>query len=140
MGQSETARLQVIEALTKYAWGYDQKDFGLLAEAISVNATSGGKITGTDVGWGPMKGREEIVAGLRDMRNGQTTQPRHCLSNFLFSQQSDSTASLRCYLTLLASEGGRAGVATAGYFDVDAVREADTWRISRLDVTLDASF
>lgn len=140
MVQSEADRLQVIEAVTKYAWGYDEKDFGLLAEAMAANATSGGKITGTDVSWGPMNGRDEVVSGLRAMRNGQTIQPRHCLGNFLFSKQSDSSASLRCYLTLLASEGGRAGVATAGYFDIDAVKEANIWRISRLDVTLDAPF
>ncbi|WP_024927436.1 MULTISPECIES: nuclear transport factor 2 family protein [unclassified Mesorhizobium] len=140
MVQSETDRQQVIEAVTKYAWGYDQKDFGLLGEAMAINATSGGKITGTDVTWGPMKSRDEVVSGLQAMRNGQTMQPRHCLGNFLFSRQSDSSASLRCYLTLLASEGGRAGVATTGYFDIDAVKEGNVWRISRLDVTLDAPF
>lgn len=140
MPQPLTDRQLIVDAVSRYAWGYDQHDIPLLAEAFSAEATSGGKITGTDMSWGPMVGKDAIVSGLGSMRQSATIQPRHCVTNILFSEQTAGTARLRAYLTLMASENGAARVATCGYLDIDAVKEGDQWRLSRLDVVLDTPF
>jgi hypothetical protein len=140
MTQSLTDRQLIIDAVSKYAWGYDQNDMVLLADTFSVDATSGGKITGTDFSWGPMVGKEAIVSGLGGMRATATIQPRHCITNILFQTLSANSARLRAYLMLMASENGAARVATCGTLEIDAVKDGDQWRVSRLDVTLDAPF
>jgi hypothetical protein len=140
MPQSLTDGQLIVDAVSKYAWGYDQNDMALLAEAFSVGAISGGKISGTDFSWGPMVGKEAIVSGLGGMRATATIQPRHCVTNILFLAQTDTTARLQAYLTLMATENGATRVATCGTLDIDAVKEGDEWRVSRLDVTLDAPF
>ncbi len=140
MPQSLTDRQLIVDAVSRYAWGYDQNDMALMGEAFSDAATSGGKITGTEFSWGPMVGKEAIVSGLGGMRATATIQPRHCVTNILFLAQTDTTARLQAYLTLMASENGVARVATCGTLDIDAIKEGDKWRVSRLDVTLDAPF
>lgn len=140
MAHNAADRQDIIEALSKYTWGYDEDDFDMLRDSFTENATSGGVVTGTDVKWGPMQGREEIATILKGIRDSQTDQRRHNVSNFLFSKQTDTEASFRCYLNLVAAEGGAARFITGGYYDIDAVKEGDTWRMSRLDGVLDAPF
>ncbi|MNV95912.1 hypothetical protein D3C71_1908560 [compost metagenome] len=67
-------------------------------------------------------------------------QPRHCISNPLFTHQSENVASLRCYLTLMATNNGTAGVSSVGTINVKVKKEGSIWRISELDVILDAPF
>jgi len=130
---------QIKAALQQYAWGYDHADFDLLADAFCADAVSGGKITGTDISWGPMRGRDEIVAGMRAMRAGQA-QIRHCLSNMMPGELGQNSADLLCYLTLLHTREGKTGLASSGTIAVEARKYAGRWRLARLDVTLDAAF
>ncbi|MNN29826.1 hypothetical protein D3C81_1434440 [compost metagenome] len=111
----------------------------MLAEAFCQDAVSGGKITNSELHWGPMNGRDQIISGLKDMRMAPN-QPRHCISNPLFISQSDRDASLRCYLTLMASENGAASVKSVGSLSIRVRKDEDHWRIYKLDVTLDAPF
>ena len=133
-------RQLIIEALSKYTWGYDEGDFKMLADSFTENATSGGRVSGTDMKWGPMRGRAEIVSVLEGIRKTQTDQRRHCVSNFIFISQTETKASYRCYLNLVAAENGQPKLVTGGWYEIDAVKEGDTWRMSRLDGVLDAPF
>jgi len=140
MSNSFEARVLIIEALNRYALGYDQGDFELLRQAFSSDAVSGGRVVGTYISWGPMVGREQIVQGLREMRLGQSIQPRHCIGNVLFSSIQADRASLTCYLQLVAAAQGSAALATVGVLEVNAKVEDGNWYISHLDVNLDAPF
>lgn len=140
MAHNAADRQAIENALSKYTWGYDEGDFALLRDAFTENATSGGIVTGTDIKWGPMKGREEIATILEGIRGTQTDQRRHSVSNFLYLEQTDTRATFRCNLNLLGTEKGLTRVVTGGYYEVDAVKEGDTWRLSRLDGVLDAPF
>lgn len=140
MSHNAADRQEIINALSKYTWGYDENDFALLRDSFTENATSGGVVSGTDIKWGPMAGREEIATVLEGIRETQTDQRRHNVSNFLFSKQTETEATFRCYLNLLATEGGVCKVVTGGYYEIDAVKDGDTWRMSRLDGVLDAPF
>jgi len=140
MAHNTIDRNLILEALSKYTWGYDEGDFDMLADSFTEDATSGGKVSGSDVKWGPMKGRAEIVSILKGIRETQTDQRRHCVSNFLFITQTESAASFRCYLNLVSAEKGKPRLITGGYYEIDAVKQGDVWRMSRLDGVLDAPF
>lgn len=135
-----TDRLEIMEALSKYTWGYDAGEFDLMRDCFAENATSGGEVSGTDVKWGPMEGRDENLSVLEGIRAGQKDQRRHNVSNFQFKSQTATTATYRVALSLLATEGGVTKVVTGGYYEIDAVKDGDTWRMSRLDGVLDAPF
>lgn len=138
MTLSQEDRQQIVDAVNKYALGYDEADFVLLADAFCKDATSGGKISNTDAHWGPMIGRDQIVSGLKDMRMAPH-QPRHCITNVLFRSNTQGEAVLSAYLTLMGSDG-QARVLSVGRLDIVAKQEDTVWRIHKLDVTLDAPF
>lgn len=141
MPNNAIERQSIIDTLVKYAWGFDENDFTLLASVLADNATSGGKVAGTDISWGPMRGRKEIVDGLQGMRNSQTDRRRHCLGNFHFISQTGASAAVRCYMTLLSAADGKVAPVTMGIFEADLVRGADeSWLVKRLDISLDAPF
>lgn len=140
MTQDAADRQAMIEVLARYAWGYDMADFAMLADTFTEDATSGGVVTGTDIAWGPMKGRAEIVSVLEGIRQGQTDQRRHNVSNIFFTARTETTASMTANLSLASTEGGETRLLSAGYYTMDFVKQGETWRMSRLDGVLDAPF
>lgn len=134
-------RQSIVDALTKYAWGFDENDFSLLSSVFAEDAKSGGQVADTEISWGPMNGRQEIVGGLQGMRNSQVGRRRHCLNNYLFTAQTDTSATVRCYMTLLSAADGKVKPVTMGIFEADLTKQGnETWLIKRLDITLDAPF
>lgn len=141
MSRNLNDRQTIIDTLAKYAWGFDENDFSLLASVFAEDATSGGKVAGTDISWGPMRGREEIVGGLQGMRNSQTDRRRHCLSNHHFVSQTDMAATVRCYMTLLSAADSKVSPVTMGILEADLTKGGDeNWLVKRLDINLDAPF
>ena len=140
MTHNAADRQLMLEVVARYAWGYDNADFDMLADTFTEDATSGGVVTGTDIKWGPMKGREQIVSVLESIRKSQTDQRRHNVSNAIFLSQTETKASLKCNLSLAATENGVTKLLTAGYYEIDLVKEGDTWRMTRLDGVLDSPF
>ena len=51
-----TDRKKMIDAISRYAWGFDTADCELLAQAFTEDATSSVKVKGADIAWGPMRG------------------------------------------------------------------------------------
>ncbi|KVD46799.1 hypothetical protein WS61_09880 [Burkholderia sp. ABCPW 11] len=131
----------ILDCIAKYGWGYDEGDFAMLADAFTENATTGGIVTGTDMCWGPVTGRSQIVGTLSAIREAQTDQRRHTIHTHRFEAQTPTTASLSAYIVVLASENGETRIVTAGRYSIDAIKEADqVWRMSRLDAVLDSPF
>lgn len=130
----------MMEALARYAWGYDTADFELLGEVFTEDAVSGGVVTGTDIAWGPMHGRTDIVSTLADIRRQQAEQRRHNIGSFLFEAQTQTSATARCYLTLVSTRNGASRLVTGGTYSADFTKQSDIWRISRLEAVLDAPF
>jgi hypothetical protein len=134
-------RALVLDCLAKYGWGYDEGDFAMLGDAFTADALTGGSVTGTNIGWGPVIGRQQIVDVLSTIRQTQTDQRRHTIHTHRFDAQTSTTATLSAYIVVLASENGQTRVATAGRYSIDAVKEADgVWRMSRLEAILDSPF
>jgi hypothetical protein len=140
MSHDPVDRQLIQDTLAKYVWGYDTGDFALLADSFTERATSGGVVSGTEIAWGPMQGRDEIIAVLRSIRNAQTDQRRHNIGSFLFEKQTATEATVRCYLDLISTEKGTSRVVTGGVYSADFVKLGGTWRMSRLDAVLDGPF
>ncbi len=140
MTQKAEDRQLMIEVVARYAWGFDMADYDILADTFTEDATSGGVVSGTDISWGPMKGRAEIVSVLEGIRRSQTDQRRHNTTNAFFTAQTDTTASMTVNLCLASTEGGATRLLSAGYYTIDFVKQGDTWRMSRLDGVLDSPF
>lgn len=140
-GTTALDRVHILDAVAKYAWGYDEGDFDLLADSFTEDATSVGKVTASDIGWGPMHGRSHIVEILSRIRSEQTDQRRHTIHTHRFESQTSTAANLSLYLVVLGTESGQTRVVTAGRYTVDAIKEADgVWRMKRLDAVLDSAF
>lgn len=133
-------RWLITEALGRYTWGYDEGDFELLGDAFTEDAVAGGTVAGTDLRWGPMHGRAEIVKVLSDIRSTQTDQRRHTISNFLFDELTPTTARVRCMLVLVAMAGGVPRLVSGGWYRCRLIRQGAVWRISEQDALLDSPF
>jgi hypothetical protein len=139
MTHNAVDRQLILEVVARYAFGNDEAKFEMIGEAFAKDATSKGVWSTGGVAWGPMRGRDEIVAILSAMRQSQPDQPRHIITNFLFTKQTDSSASARFYLALNSTTGDKCSIVSAGKCDADFVNDAGIWRLSRLDALLDRS-
>jgi hypothetical protein len=134
-------RYLILDTLARYAWGFDEADFELLADTFTEDASTGGKVSHTDIGWGPLFGRVQIVEVLGSIRRGQTDQRRHSLSTARFHSQTEETADVSVYITIFGSEKLKTHVVTTGWYRAAFARQADgAWRMKHLDAQLDAPF
>jgi hypothetical protein len=137
--EQSLARALAQEALARYCWGFDEANFDLLADAFVDGATTGGKVAHTELGWGPLKGRQEIVDVLKGIRTSATAQQRHSIHTTRFVALTDNSAEYWCYLTIAATQDKASKLVTTGWFHVNAARDTDgVWRMSNLDVLLDS--
>lgn len=135
----EQDKLAIMERLNRYGWGYDANDRAMLRDCFTSDATFAIHLAGTD-GWGPYRGRDLIVDWMFAAREMQSDQRRHCVTNFLFDELTDSRAAVRCFLTVTAAERGKVRLVTTGTYQIEAARERESWRIRKLDVFLDAPY
>ncbi len=95
----EFNRLAIMERVSRYGWGYDANDAGMLRDCFTSDASFSMYLAGTD-GWGPYRGRDLIVEWMFNVRKTQSDQRRHCVTNFLFDELTDASALVRCFLTV----------------------------------------
>lgn len=139
-GQRAEDRWLISDALSKYVWGYDEGDFDLLGDAFTSDAVAAGKVANTEIGWGPLQGRAEIVKTLADIRATQSDQRRHAVCNLLFDELTEQTARVRCMLVLMATQDGVPRIVSGGWYRCKAVKQEGTWRISEQQALLDSPF
>lgn len=134
-------RSLILDTLCRYAWGYDEGDFEMLAQAFTADGRSAGKVSNSDISWGPMIGRDQIVGVLSDIRRSQVGQRRHTVHTPRFESLTADRADLATYMVVFNSHGGQTNVVTSGWYRARLVRESDgVWRIKNLDVLLDSPF
>ena len=132
-------RLTILERLNRYAWGYDMQDARMLRDCFTSDAVflmylEGGKE------WGPFRGRELIVDWMTSVKKTQSDQRRHSITNVLFDELNDASASVRCVLVLTAAKNGAVRLITSGWYRIDMRKERQAWRILKLELFLDAPF
>jgi 3-phenylpropionate/cinnamic acid dioxygenase small subunit len=131
-----TLRHAIEDSIYRYAWGYDDDELDLLASAFAEQATLNHAIDGSFV-----EGRETIRAWMdekREVFRQAGEQPRHMIANVVVEQDSETTASSRCYMTMMVTRSdGTVYAHHAGrYFDT-YVRVGDRWLFSQRLIRVD---
>ena len=132
-----------LETLHRYAWAYDERALDVLASVFTHDAVFEGFISGSasDGRVGPIRGRDAIVAWLRESMDVQDDQRRHCVLNAVTLAESASAAELQAYLLLTAALSGQVQVVTTGFYRVRLAREGGgPWRIGHVFAGFDAPY
>jgi len=127
--------------LARYAWGYDEGNFGMLADTFTKDGTTSGKVANSDASWGPTAGNQAIADMLKVIREQQTDQRRHTVHTFRFENQSSSSADLYSYVLITSTENAMTKTLTTGWYHASMVKEGDgEWRMADLTARLDSPF
>lgn len=132
-------RQAIVDAISCYAWAYDERDAELLGEVFTEDGIWAGNIQGTQP-IGPHQGRSAIVDWLTAFWPIQTDQRRHNFVNLLVEMQGASAARALGYLILTAGEGKEVAVVTTGCYRFTLAKLDRTWRISELFAGFDVPF
>lgn len=131
----------VLDVFHRYAWGYDSNDMESMGAAFAEDGVTSGVITNSTSGWGPWKGRSEIIAGLQAIHDSQNDQRRHQITTPIFVSLSSEEAVLKAYLSCFATPpGGQPSLVTTGEYLAYLSCKNSVWQIDRLDVVLDGDF
>ncbi|GAA3704913.1 hypothetical protein GCM10023081_46500 [Arthrobacter ginkgonis] len=134
-------RLAMQDTVARYAWGYDEGDFDMLAGSFTENGTTSGKVANSDASWGPTAGNRAIADMLETIRKQQTDQRRHTVHTFRVENQTSTTADLYSYVLITSTENAVTKTLTSGWYHASMVKEADgEWRMADLTALLDSPF
>jgi hypothetical protein len=129
-------RDEIADTIYQYAWGYDDDDMELLAGAFAEGALLNHALDGST-----LTGPEEIRDWMdekREVFRSHGEQPRHMIANIVVEQDSETTASSRCYMTMMVtrSDGSVYAHHAGRYFD-RYVRVGDRWLFSERLIRVD---
>jgi hypothetical protein len=118
-----------------YAWGMDGKEFHLLNEVFTEDASFAGTIAGGD-GFGPFEGRSTLVGFITDVTKGQGDQRRHVITN----TRIEGPTSALAFLSLMVVADGKLTVQATGVYRVELAQEDGAWRFRSMNLALDLAF
>ncbi len=120
-------RDEIIDLTIRYATAIDTRQYRLLSTVFTVDAA-------LDYGEvGRWTGAAEITEFM-DLAHAGAAHTMHRMSNQAVTLNGD-TATVRTYVDALILGADGSGVNAIGFYDDDAVRTADGWRISRRTFT-----
>jgi hypothetical protein len=139
--QDSRAAQSVLNAIHRYAWGYDENDAALLASAFAEDAVTAGTVADSGVGWGPWKGRDTIVRGLQAIREQQDDRRIHQMSTPVFLSLTADHAVVNLYLCVLGWPTGSAPrLVTTGSYTATLSKIDGDWKLVELIAELDGGF
>jgi hypothetical protein len=135
-----SARGDLENVLNRYSIAYDQNDMTEMADTFADSAVLTMRIQGGDL-IGPFEGKEAVMKLMTDSLASQTDQRRHVTTNVVVRTETDTTASVESYLTLISIEGGKAGLLSTALYQDELVKEADgAWRFTKRHIELDLPY
>jgi SnoaL-like domain len=124
------------DTIYAYAWGYDDDDLDLLAGAFAETGTLNHAIDGSMV-----TGRAEVRAWMDEKRQvfrDAGEQPRHMIATIVVAQDSETTASSRCYMTMMVTRSdGTVYAHHAGRYLDTYTKVGDRWLFSERLIRVD---
>jgi 3-phenylpropionate/cinnamic acid dioxygenase small subunit len=81
-----------------------------------------------------------VMKHFTDHHAIQTDQRRHVTTNVVILEETDTTASVASYLTLLVTDGGATRLQAAGVYRDQFVLDGDRWKIRRRHLDLDVHY
>jgi SnoaL-like domain len=120
-------REEIIDLAIRYATAIDNRQYQLLSTVFTSNAE-------LDYGEvGKWTGAAEVTEFM-DLAHAGATNTLHRMSNQVVAVEGDS-ATMRTYVDALILGPDGSGANAIGYYDDEAVRTADGWRISKRTYT-----
>lgn len=135
---SASARDKIENTLHRWAFGYDDNDWSLVADCFTDDAVFSMRIAEGEL-IGPFEGREAIVAMMRDASDSQEDQRRHVTSNLIIEEHED-TATCVSYLTLFSAYNGTLTALSTGKYQDELVRTNAGWKLAKRHIALDLPY
>lgn len=135
----EAAMLEIIDLLHHYAWSLDRSDITRLKGVFSERATASVKVAGKEASTGPWHGREVVVDALMSKRAANPKWRSHQLTTPVFVGLEQDQATIKTYLSLFSCKRGQTPeIAATGEYLAQVSRVLGSWKIDRLELTLDS--
>ena len=132
-------RSAIDQLFADYGWPMDSREFSVLGDTFSEDATFTIAITGGDT-IGPIVGRDAIVEFCSSTVSEQTDQRRHVITNVRVGAQTETEAEVTAILTLIVVADGALTVKSSGLYRTRAVLDGEAWRFASMHLTLDLPF
>ena len=134
-----TQLLAFEELFARFQWASDERAFDDLREIFTPEATSTTQVAGAEP-FPVRQGVDAIIDGLRVIKENQSDQRRHFMSNFVVLEESEDLALVRAYVSVFASENGTCRLVATGWYLDRVARNDGNWRIAEHRLFLDAPF
>ncbi len=132
-----TDHLAIEHLINTYSLAYDSRDLETMESCFTADAVFSMQIAGQDPV--SLDGRDTIMKLMTDSMATQTDQRRHINSNLLVSEE-DGVIRTTNYLTLVATEGDRIQLLSAGVYRNEIVEDGGALRFRKLHLDLDKSY
>ncbi|MGK5111457.1 MULTISPECIES: nuclear transport factor 2 family protein [unclassified Geodermatophilus] len=135
-----SARGAIENVLNRYSIAYDDNDMTEMADTFCDNAVLTMRIAGGDL-IGPFEGKEAVMKLMTDSLASQTDQRRHVTTNMAIRKETEDSAVVSSYLTLISVKDGTATLLSTARYDDELHREADgAWRFTKRHIELDLPY
>lgn len=140
MTQNQTDSAAIQQLLAEYTWNHDARDFAALATCFTDDAEYTMQIADKAPGE-PTIGGEAIAALVEKFKSAQTDQRRHVISNIVVDRADETSATVRSYVTVFATEGDSSHLVTTGQCLDEVQKQADgAWKFTKKAMHLDKAF
>ena len=129
-------RNAIENVLASWAYGYDERDVPRMAECFTQDAVMTMDIGGGQ-SMGPYNGHAEVMKHFTDHHAIQTDCRRHVTTNVVVQDETENSANVMSYLTLLVTDGGVCRLQATGVYRDQFVLDGAKWKISRRHLDLD---
>ena len=135
-----SARGALENVLNRYSIAYDDNDMAEMADTFTDDAVLTMRIADGDL-IGPFEGKEAVMKLMTDSLAGQDDQRRHVTTNVVVRKETDDSALVSSYLTLIQVKDGAAKVLSTARYDDELRREGDgAWRFTKRHIQLDLPY
>jgi uncharacterized protein (TIGR02246 family) len=135
-----SARGALENVLNRYSIAYDDNDMAEMADTFTDDAVLTMRIADGDL-IGPFEGKEAVMKLMTDSLAGQDDQRRHVTTNMVVRKETDDSAVVSSYLTLVQVKDGAAKVLSTARYDDELRREGDgAWRFTKRHIQLDLPY
>lgn len=135
---SSSVRDDIENTLNRWALGYDDNNWSLVADCFAEDAVFSMRIAGGEL-IGPFEGREAILAMMREASHSQEDQRRHVTSNLVIEQDGAQATSV-AYLTLFSAQDGTLSLLSTGKYQDELVRTDAGWKLAKRHIALDLPY
>lgn len=132
-------RGKINDTLNRYAWGYDENDLAAIEGSFAKEAVMSMRIADGDL-MGPFEGRDAIMDLMKGSLETQDDQRRHVTTNVFVDDESDESATVTSYLTLVVVKDGALNVISSGWYRDAFVVEDGRWVIRDRFLQLDLPY